>query len=85
MTNYFRVGDTVKHIPASTYGDTHHADCMEFGRLQLKKIYGDTHHADCRAGTVRSITCNDIYVQFGTACPVSVRADELILNISETT
>ena len=65
MTNYFRVGDTVKHIPASTYGDTH--------------------HADCRAGTVRSITCNDIYVQFGTACPVSVRADELILNISETT
>ena len=63
MTTYFRVGDTVKHIPASTYGDTH--------------------HADCRAGTVKAITCDATYVQFGNACPVSVRADELILNISE--
>ena len=64
MINYFRVGDTVKHIPASTYGDTHHADCS--------------------TGTVKAITCDATYVQFGDACPVSVRADELILNISET-
>ena len=64
MNNYFRVGDTVKHIPASTYGDTH--------------------HSHCRAGIVKAITCDATYVQFGDACPVSVRADELILNISET-
>ena len=64
MKYYLQVGDTVKHIPASTYGDTR--------------------HADCRAGTVKAITCDATYVQFGDACPVSVRADELILNISET-
>ena len=46
--------------------------------------FDDASHPDCGTGTVKAITCDATYVQFGDACPVSVRADELILNISET-